>query len=209
MPLTHYIDYKVNDIMNEPSLVGRILNNVHGFISQNNLNTIAIDLPNKDNKDILCFGAVFRVFAKDEVSLNSFMDSEGMINLVRSGSLSTIGVMPIPDTDKYEVLSRERSTEKLTYGYLVRSEKRFIKRRQAEGVSEEDLEAMVAERRKVMVNNIERNGYSKTVCFIKTKSCSTGQSHSISLLSSKKINAVNGVFSSYGLSFDGSTIPVF
>ncbi|WP_257266530.1 type I-F CRISPR-associated endoribonuclease Cas6/Csy4 [Endozoicomonas sp. ONNA2] len=199
--LTHYLEINCKTPPNETGwMLGKVFQQVHGFLSANEKDSIALALPNiKANHP----GDSMRLFGSAE-ELEQLLLNTRLLQLEAGGAIEIIPVQPVPRHTSFAVYVRNRQSDKGSSAQLRKRMKRYLKHLANKGVEIDPVQ--VEERRKRL-----SSAYKDDRAFISLISQSTGQHFQLGIIQKIMPTANLGNFSSYGLANgqNPATVPLF
>lgn len=205
--MMHYVEFKGDAGELSPGdlahLLSRLVDAVHRInrsLSPDQRLTLAF--PRARSGKSAFIGDVVRVFGK-EARLREFVASVPVRQICVPGGLTQKRIRPVPDHHEWEIFSRDRREQKATFGFLLRSERRFIRKFQ-ERHGRMPSDAELEQRR----NSIRRE--ESGLPFVRLRSSSTGQRFSLFIRRQKCDRPQPGQPNVYGLaSAAGCAVPSF
>lgn len=160
--ISNYIDIKLEQSDKTPHFVNKLFTRIHGFISDNKLNNIAVYFPEIHSRGL---GSTVRVFS-DKQTLKLLIENPGVLYFSKAELANFSDILDTPDSAKQAVLKRDR---------LIEAGKRP----------------------------------NKDVPYVVYQNDKNGKTFSIFLRREIVDDKTEGDFSSFGLSRNGATVPVF
>jgi CRISPR-associated endoribonuclease Cas6/Csy4 subtype I-F len=200
--LTHYTDARCHPIDGNEvtgSDIAFAMSRMFKVVHDMNANgvEIAIDLPGlKVGSGGEALGEVFRVFG-DPSSIERFLSHADVYGLLIASGITSNGVKPVPQTQKWATLSRDRASDRAHAGWSSRSQRRLERRAIARGDDPAKIAHLKGREGRIAAKSEETT--RRRIPFLNVSSRSTGCNFNLFLRRNVLDKECGLVFDSYGL----------